>query len=361
MTVAIVRATMDTVDQAMATAMELLNYRPTKDAFFIKPNVADAGPVDQGVLTHPRVVEAFLKLYPDRKAVIGESGIVGRDSRAALEKTGYRELADRLGAELVDLEQAERFAVPWREGVIKLPTLIRTHEYVNIAKMKTHVQAGVTLGLKNQKGLLHFADKKRFHMTGLDACIRQLGEIAKPDLTIVDGIIALEGDGPWRFGTRKDANLLVAGADMVEVDNVCLRLMGFPPEHAGHIPHLDHVETVGLPLEEAITPFKYNYSGHFRYKNLYEHITDSCSGCNWTLYGTLKAVKQSRLRRLKFLYRGAWRRLDIVMGHGLGESLPEDHGKVVCVGDCTRRYAERHHLPVARGCPPDPDTVAGLF
>ena len=250
MTVAIVRATMDTVDQAMATAIQLLAYKPTKDAFFIKPNVADAGPVDQGILTHPRVVEAFLRLYPGRKAVIGESGIVGRDSRSALEKTGYREMANRLGAELVDLEQAERFAAPWREGTIKLPTLIRTHEYINIAKMKTHVQAGVTLGMKNQKGLLHFADKKRFHMTGLDACIRQLGEIAKPDLTIVDGIIALEGDGPWRFGTRKDANLLVAGTDMVEVDNVCLRLMGFPPEHAGHIPHLDHGRRLAYRLRK---------------------------------------------------------------------------------------------------------------
>ena len=166
--------------------------------------------------------------------------------------------------------------------------LVRTHEYVNIAKMKTHIQAGVTLGIKNQKGLLRFPDKKRFHMTGLDACIRLLAETVQPDLTIVDGIIALEGDGPWRFGTRKDAHLLVAGTDMVEVDNVCLRLMGFPPEHAPHIPHRETVETVGLSIDEARTPFAYNYSGHFRYKNLYEHITDSCSGCNWTLYGALE-------------------------------------------------------------------------
>lgn len=361
MTVAVVRATMETVNEAMAEAIRLIGYSPRKDAFFIKPNVADAGPVQQGVVTHPAVVEAFLRLWPGRPAVIGESGIVGRDSRRALELTGYCALADRLGAEVVDLEKAERFSVAWRSGTLHLPTLVRTHEYVNVAKMKTHVQAGVTLGLKNQKGLLLYSDKKRFHMTGLDECIRQLAEVVQPDLTIVDGIIALEGDGPWRFGTRKDANLLVAGTDTVEVDNVCLRLMGFPSEHAGHIPPREHLETVGLTIEEAKTPFAYNYSGHWRYKNLYEHITDSCSGCNWALYGALREVKRSPWLRLKFLYRGNWRRLDVVMGHGLDNDLPSEHGRVVCMGDCARRYAQQHGLDIARGCPPTPEAVAGLF
>jgi uncharacterized protein (DUF362 family) len=361
MTVAIVRATMETVDQGMAEALRLINYQPQKDAFFLKPNVADVGPVDQGVLTHPRVLEAFIKLYPGRPVVIGETGIVGRSSKIALEKTGFKALAERYGAELLDLDDCERFEAPWQQGVIRLPTLIRTHEYVNMAKMKTHVQAGVTLGMKNQKGLLRFPDKKRFHMTGLDVCIQRLAEIAQPALTIVDGIIALEGDGPWRYGTRKDAHLLVAGTDMVEVDNVCLRLMCFPPEHAPHIPYREHVETVGLTIEEARTPFAYGFKGHWTYKNLHEHITDSCSGCNWALYGTLKMVKESRRLRLRFLYRGVWRRLDLVMGHGMGDALPAGHGKVICMGDCARQYAERHGLPIARGCPPEPPAVAALL
>lgn len=361
MTVAIVRATMETINESMAEAIRLIGYAPRKEAFFVKPNVADAGPVEQGVVTHPAVVEAFLRMWPGRPAVIGESGILGRDSRRALEYTGYRALAERLGAELMELEKTERFTVPWRNGEMRLPTLVRSHEYVNVAKMKTHVQAGVTLGMKNQKGLLQFADKKRFHMTGLDECIRLLAEVVQPDLTIVDGIIALEGDGPWRFGTRKDAHLLVAGADMVAVDNVCLRLMGFPPEHAPHIPLLEHTDTVGLSMEEARTPFAFNSKGHFRYKNLYEHFSDSCSACNWAVYGALREVKRSPVRRLKFLYRGTWRRLDVVMGHGPGGELPAGYGRVVCIGDCARRYAQQHSLPVVRGCPPSPEAVAEML
>ena len=229
MTVAIVRATMDTVDQAMATAIQLLAYKPTKDAFFIKPNVADAGPVDQGILTHPRVVEAFLRLYPPQGRHRRKRH---RGTRLALRPGEDRlpEMANRLGAELVDLEQAERFAAPWREGTIKLPTLIRTHEYINIAKMKTHVQAGVTLGMKNQKGLLHFADKKRFHMTGLDACIRQLGEIANrtsPSWT---------ASSPWKVTVLGDLALARMRTcwwrepTWWRWTTSAWRLMGFPPD-----------------------------------------------------------------------------------------------------------------------------------
>jgi uncharacterized protein (DUF362 family) len=79
-----------------------------------------------------------------------------------------------------------------------------------VAKLKTHIQTGVTLGLKNQKGLLLSEDKKRFHKRDLSGCIRAPSVVARPDLTLVDGIVGLEGDGPWRRGTPKEMNLLVA-------------------------------------------------------------------------------------------------------------------------------------------------------
>ena len=37
------------------------------------------------------------------------------------------------------------------------------------------------------------------------------------------------------------------------------------------------------------------------------------------------------------------------------------HGKVICVGNCARRYAKLHGLPIATGCPPKPEVVAALF
>jgi uncharacterized protein (DUF362 family) len=167
MTVGIVRATLESLDGSIAELLELIGYRPQRDALFIKPNVPDAGPAGQGLYTDPAVVEAFIRRFPGREVVIGEGCIVGCDASAALAKTGYVALAKRYGAETLDLEQAERFEVDWPHGRLRLPALLRSHEYINVAKMKTHVQTGATLGLKNQKGLLAAADKRRFHRLGL--------------------------------------------------------------------------------------------------------------------------------------------------------------------------------------------------
>jgi len=363
MTVSIVRATLDDVAAKVAEALDLIGYRCQREAVFIKPNVPDAGPPDRGLFTDPRVVEGLLQYFAGRPVVIGEGGIVGRDSMAALERTGYGDLARRYGAELVDLKTVERDEVEWEFGTIQLPTLLRTHEYVDVAKLKTHIQTGVTLGLKNQKGLLRDADKRRFHRQGLHACIRALGQVARPALTIIDGIVALEGNGPWRWGQPKEVGLLLAGDDVVKVDNVGRQVMGFGPEHAPHIPPHDDVHVVGLSVEEAQTPFAFDWPGYFVYKNVYEYISDSCSGCNLSMYlATKKLINASRWRRLKFLYRGVWRRLDVVAGHAHDlDGLPPGHGKVVCVGDCAREYAERHRLPIVRGCPPAPEDIVALL
>jgi len=355
MTVAIVRATLDDVDSSMAELMRLIGYEPRRESVFIKPNVPDSGPPGQGLYTDPAVVDAFLKLFPGRSVVIGEGCIVGRDADVALRKNGYSAVAERHGATLVNLDRAERFKVSWPYGELTLPSYVRTHEYISIAKMKTHIQTGVTLGMKNQKGLLTAADKRRFHRTGLNECIRALAEVVQPALTIVDGIVALEGDGPWRYGRPLEMNVLVAGTNLIEVDNACRELMGFAPQHAPHIPVLPQVDVVGCSIGETRRSFGFDYKGYFVYKSVYQHVNDSCSGCNWALYHAFKALKRTRWGRLKLLYRGVWRRLDVMMGHATG--LPEGHGRVVCLGDCARQLAEEYGLPLARGCPPSAEEV----
>ena len=181
MVVGIVRSTLENVAESMSGLIRLIGYEPTQPAFFAKPNMPDSGPQGQGLYTDPAVVDAFLALYPGKEVVIGEGCIVGRDAGLAFQHNGYGEVP--------------RFETEWLHGRLRLPVYLRTHEYVNVAKMKTHIQTGVTLGMKNQKGLLAPADKRRFHRVGLDQCIQALAEVAQPALTIVDGIIALESDG----------------------------------------------------------------------------------------------------------------------------------------------------------------------
>jgi hypothetical protein len=295
-------------------------------------------------------------LYSGRKVVIGEACIVGRDAQLAFTRSGYVDLAARYGVELVDLDHTPRYEQEWAFGRLKLPEYLLTHEYIDVAKMKCHIQTGVTLGLKNQKGLLDWVDKRRFHSTDLDGCIRALGDAVKPALTIIDGIVGLEGNGPWLFGTPRQANLLIAGTDVVEVDNVGLRVMGFSPGHAKHIPNRGHLDVVGLSIDEARTRFRYDWPGYFLYRDVvYEHITDSCSGCNQMLYIAFKMLPKEDWARLKFVRRIP-PRLDLVLGRTM-QAIPAGAGTVVCVGKCARDFAKQHDLPLVNGCPPEPQAL----
>jgi len=147
----------------IAEALAIIGYQPQKDVIFIKPNVPDYGPPNQGLYTDPRVVEGLLQALAGRPVVIGEGGIVGRDTMRAFQRTGYAELARRYGAELVDLNEVERVEVAWEFGTLKLPALLRTHEYINVAKMKTHVQTGVTLGFAGRQARLSPPWPRRLH------------------------------------------------------------------------------------------------------------------------------------------------------------------------------------------------------
>lgn len=355
MTVAIVRSSLEQAADALAQALDRIAYKPSREAVFIKPNLPDYGPPGMGLFTDPAVVGGLLRYFAGRPIVIGEGAIVGRSAMEAFKRTGYADLARRYGAQLVDLNDAPRVEVEWEFGKIRLPTLLQTHEYVNTAKMKTHIQTGVTLSMKNQKGLLTETDKKRFHKIGLDRAIRALAEAVRPNLTVVDGIVALEGLGPWRFGTPVDMGILVAGVDMMEVDNACLELMGMRHERAPHIPPVP-VHAVGVPIAEAKRPFALDYPGYFRYHNVYEHISDSCSGCNAALYLAFRSLSKSRWGRLRLLWNGRLRRMDIVLGSRA--TLPPKHGRVLCVGDCAAALAREGGFRLVRGCPPAPAEIA---
>ena len=99
-------------------------------------------------------------------------------------------------------------------------------------KMKTHHWAGVTLSMKNlfgvMPGVVYGWPKNVLHHAGIPGSILDINAAVRPHLAIVDGIIAMEGDGPI-MGTPRAAGLLVLGTNLPAVDATCTRLMGLDP------------------------------------------------------------------------------------------------------------------------------------
>lgn len=351
--VALLPATYRTAEQQIAAALQLIDYTPQRRQILLKPNLVNLpgprllGGVRRYAITDLRFIEALLRLWRGYDITIADGSVIETDR--VLRESGLVALARQYGAQVVNLDHAERYELPWAYGTLRLPKILQTHEYINLPKLKTHYQTTVTLGCKNQKGLLTRADKVRFHRRlGLHMAIQALTDVVQPDLTIVDGIDAMEGAGPTHGHLRR-ANLIVAGRDVRAVDTACCDLMGVPVAQVDHLAHWPY-QVVGHPLETLRQQFLIEQE--LVIGNVHFHVVDStCSRCMQSMYQGIFFWWRSPRRLLRGLWSCILHRTDILTGQM--DTIPTTAvGRLICYGDCARPLAEKEGLRWIPGCPP---------
>jgi len=364
--VGIRRTIVDRLDQDVEKILDLIGYTPVKERVLLKPNIVAAASPENGDDTHPRVTEALIRYFQKRgkEVVLGEgSGIF--DSDEAFERllgaTGYLDLRDRLGVPIINLEQVEREDVPWKYGSIPLPKFLAEVEYVNVPAMKTHIQTLVTLGVKNQKGLLSMKTKKLYHKKALHGYIHALSEVVEPALTLVDGLFCIEGTGPTGppVGEVKRMDLLVAGSNMMAVDNICTEIMGFHVKEVKHLRPVEDIEVLGEKVEDVRSPFK-SPVRIIRADPFVVYSDDKvCTMCSVPFYRALSKIFNTPELYEQFSKRREAGPLSIVMGPS---DPPGDLGPCpVCVGDCSTRTARTRGIPHIAGCHPDYREIVNFF
>jgi uncharacterized protein (DUF362 family) len=351
--VAIMRSTYRTAERQIDDALRLLDYRPSRDKILLKPNLVTyprwlpMGGVPRSTITDIRFIEALLRVFDGYEVTIAD-GSASFDTDLVLHKTGVAALARKYGAQIVNLDHTERYEVPWAYGTLHLPTLLQTHEYINVPKLKTHFQAGMTLGCKNQKGLLALADKIRCHRKlDLHAAIRALTDAVQPALTIVDGIVGMDGTGP-ASGRSRRSRLIVAGRDVRAVDVACCDLVSVD---LARVPHLSRVpyRPVGRTVEELRQGYTISTEVVVGDAHFYM-MTRACSRCMQSALDGMTAFWRSPYHLLRGVWSCILHRTDIVTGQT--EDLPPKVcGRLVCYGDCTRELAKRHGAQWVPGCP----------
>lgn len=242
----------------------------------LKPNLVQADP-DLVINTHPAVIaaarESFLSLGASR-VLIGEGPGHERDTEAVLDAIHLRDWLGRLNGQFVDLNLDQVHPVDLRTRASKLHRLflpaavLEADLVVSMPKMKTHHWVGATLSMKNLFGIVPGScygwPKNLLHWAGIENSILDLATTIRPDFAIVDGIVAMEGNGPIQ-GTPKPAGVLVMGDDPVAVDATAARVMGLLPERirylhkAGYV--LGHVDAakilqIGETVEAVRSPFQ---------------------------------------------------------------------------------------------------------
>jgi ferredoxin len=102
---------------------------------------------------------------------------------------------------------------------------------INLPKLKTHTQMLLTLGVKNIFGCIVGLRKPEWHFrAGIDRdkfaeLLVRIAAAVRPSITILDGILAMEGQGPGKGGVPRELGVVLASTDVFAVDAVVCRML----------------------------------------------------------------------------------------------------------------------------------------
>lgn len=246
----------------------------------LKPNVVRPAAPETAIVTHPAVVRAVAILVKEAGAVpvLAESP-AGPFNRAVLRvvyaRTGYDKVAEEVGMELNRDVSAVQVSHPDGRLLKRLDVLKAVADadaVISLAKLKTHNLTRLTGATKILFGVIPGVTKFGYHAKLQNAhhfseALIDVLTYVKPVLTVMDAVVAMDGDGP-SGGDPFQSNLILASRDPYAMDTVAAHLVGMEPltlppikvaaERGLTTGRVEDVEIIGLPLEQArLRDFRY--------------------------------------------------------------------------------------------------------
>jgi uncharacterized protein (DUF362 family) len=255
------------------------------DTVLIKPNfIAPRSHQHSPAQTHPAVILAVARLLKEygAKPFVGDSPAWSTTAVCA-RVLGLTEPLRQLGVPLRQLDTPRKCRLGPGQPRVGLSTAaLEADVIINLPKFKAHQQLVATFAVKNMFGCVSGKHKALWHFrkgdTAREFCRLLLGVYTylHPALTIIDGIVAMEGQGPIR-GPSKPLGWLIGGTDPIACETTCCRLIGLDPDQVPIIRTArqiafgcsdpDAVEIVGDALPETpcrdfclpdLTPVKFS-------------------------------------------------------------------------------------------------------
>ena len=273
----------DSLKEAIDLCGGLESLSPTARVF-LKPNYViwheGVNFPKYGVLTTTRMIEDMVRLLKDR----GINDITIAEGMVEMEKSkesmlgkaakglGLDVLKDRYGIKILDMMKRPFTKITVGDLKMSVNQDILEADYViDMPVLKTHAQAVVSLGVKNLKGTLNIASRKKCHNPdpniGLQWHVAKLPSFVPINLTVIDGIYTVDR-GPMYTGFAHRSNIIIASNDVISADKVGAKILGIGPEN---VPHLtiaakDHNRPIDLgdinikgnvDIDSALKPHKW--------------------------------------------------------------------------------------------------------
>jgi uncharacterized protein (DUF362 family)/ferredoxin len=232
----------DKVKDAVMKGINLLggigNYVKPGEKIILKPNLLSIAPPEKCVTTHPSVFKAIAEILIEYGVHVsyGDSpGLYSTENVA--KKAGFTAMADTLGLILEDFKEGKE--INHKDGrqnkkFLIAQCILESDGLISLPKIKTHGSQKLTCCIKNQFGCVPGLLKTQFHVKLPDTyefakMLVDLDSLIKPRLYIVDGIQAMEGNGP-HSGKPKKINLLLFGTDPIAIDATVCRIINIDPQ-----------------------------------------------------------------------------------------------------------------------------------
>ena len=201
-----------------------------KRRIFVKPNLSHPEYV-AGVVTDPELAYELVSLLRDRaeEVVVGESDGFNYPCRLAFEKTGMANAVEKAGGTVINLSEDKVVKVKFQNsGPIKqlfLPkTLLDADAVVNLPLMKTHEFMMYSGAIKNLFGCVP-SNKRIYLHPYLTEVFYRIYTLLKPQLTIMDARVGIEGNGPTK-GKPVKTDLMLTSNCSLATDVIATRIMG---------------------------------------------------------------------------------------------------------------------------------------
>ncbi|MEO0985528.1 MAG: DUF362 domain-containing protein [Cyanobacteria bacterium J06639_14] len=270
--VSLLRAQSYAIDEVNATLQQLLEplggmaaiVKPG-DRVLLKPNLLTGARPTKECVTRPEVVYCVAELVKAAggRPFLGDSPAFG-SAHGVAKANGYLPWLEKAEVPIQELH-GKRYATDASNELTHLrlsQEAMNADVVINLPKVKSHMQLTLTLGVKNLFGCVPGKMKAWWHMeAGKDrdrfgTMLVETARAISPQLTIVDGILGHEGNGP-SGGEPRALGLLGASTDVFALDRILVTILGVDPadvptvaqsQRLGYCPELSTIE---LPLQSS--------------------------------------------------------------------------------------------------------------
>jgi len=208
------------------------------DRVLLKPNLLSAKDPSRAITTHPNIVETVATLVREAGGdpFVGDSpGGAFRGIERVWENTLMKDMAARAGLYLANFEASgsEEIDTGKYRLYIAKPVL-EADVVINLPKLKTHSLTLLTGAVKNMFGVVPGFRKAEMHKifpkpSDFAAMLVELFSHVRPAVSIMDAVLAMEGNGP-SSGVPRETGLIAVSDDAVALDSIISGVIGFKPE-----------------------------------------------------------------------------------------------------------------------------------